>query len=533
MVKTFISSVYIGSHQIKTNKKAANLIWTPHFCIIPKYNKKFYLYQSIEINYERQYKCFILQRLLKIHHCNVTKDSFQLACQNQDLGILKFLVHKVRSKQYNPTDLEQKPMTIESNNWLDWLYNPKNNIFLKEIMNQDSEMAKFLRRVYKEEFQNDFTLTDMFTSEEQASSSKTDDLHNAKALHELQVLDASFSMNLDLNSSLNICQTLDLMVYNNKKYFCNPENLKTSSIPIISAALSIYPNEFGGIQLNQSLFQALQDSNVHLVSSYFEHFPILKNDMITLTMCHFALQTNSLAILSYLNTNFPLIYQELLLELTIGTMDKESNYHKLNKVHSYIPVPSESGVENTKDSLLDFLITTDLMSSHIIPIIYIQTSIDHHNNSPLHLSAKRGFAKIVKILLEKGADTSRTNNFRQTALHYAAEEGHEEVTRILIENKANVNAKNYAGYTPLHIASIENHYKVAELLLRHRADINANNLRQETPLHLAAEWGNLEVTEVLLKYGASKNLKNNDGNTPLKLAEESDFSDIKVIAILK
>ena len=43
LVKTFISSVYIGSHQIKTNKKAANLIWTPHFCIIPKYNKKSYL----------------------------------------------------------------------------------------------------------------------------------------------------------------------------------------------------------------------------------------------------------------------------------------------------------------------------------------------------------------------------------------------------------------------------------------------------------------------------------------------------------
>ena len=43
LVKTFISSVYIGSHQIKTNKKAANLIWTPHFCIIPKYDKKSYL----------------------------------------------------------------------------------------------------------------------------------------------------------------------------------------------------------------------------------------------------------------------------------------------------------------------------------------------------------------------------------------------------------------------------------------------------------------------------------------------------------
>ena len=235
-----------------------------------------------------------------------------MACQTQDLGILKLLVHEVRSKQNNYTDVEQISI-IESNNWLDWLYNFENNIFLKEIMNQDSEIAKYLRRVYKEETQTDFILTDKFNSEDQASTSKTYELHDAKALHELQVLDGSFSLNLDLNSNLNIHQTLELMVFNNKKYFCSPTNIHNSSMTIISSALKVYSNEFGGKSFKKSLFQALQDSNVELVSSYIESFQILYNYEIRHKMLEFALEGNNTDVTAYLINKFPNFYKEMTL----------------------------------------------------------------------------------------------------------------------------------------------------------------------------------------------------------------------------
>jgi ankyrin repeat protein len=48
----------------------------------------------------------------------------------------------------------------------------------------------------------------------------------------------------------------------------------------------------------------------------------------------------------------------------------------------------------------------------------------------------------------------------QTVLMIASEKGHKKVVKILLENGANVNAKNYFGQTVLMIASEKGHKKV-------------------------------------------------------------------------
>ena len=76
----------------------------------------------------------------------------------------------------------------------------------------------------------------------------------------------------------------------------------------------------------------------------------------------------------------------------------------------------------------------------------------------LWAASKEGHAKVVKLLLEKGADVNvkdTTND--ETALWIASKEGHEEVVKLLLAAKADVNVKAKDGKTALGIAKHEGH----------------------------------------------------------------------------
>ena len=60
--------------------------------------------------------------------------------------------------------------------------------------------------------------------------------------------------------------------------------------------------------------------------------------------------------------------------------------------------------------------------------------------------------KLVKGLLEKGADVSITDADDKTALHRAAELGYKALTRLSLEQDADVTARNLSGRTALDIA---------------------------------------------------------------------------------
>lgn len=61
--------------------------------------------------------------------------------------------------------------------------------------------------------------------------------------------------------------------------------------------------------------------------------------------------------------------------------------------------------------------------------------------------------KVLKILLEHGADINFTNENGQTELHMAADRGSIEVLEALAENGADVNFKDKNGQTPVHSAA--------------------------------------------------------------------------------
>jgi len=58
---------------------------------------------------------------------------------------------------------------------------------------------------------------------------------------------------------------------------------------------------------------------------------------------------------------------------------------------------------------------------------------DDHQFSPLHWAAKRGHAKIVAMLIERGARVHTTNMGDDTPLHLAAAHGHREIVNMVRE----------------------------------------------------------------------------------------------------
>jgi hypothetical protein len=90
----------------------------------------------------------------------------------------------------------------------------------------------------------------------------------------------------------------------------------------------------------------------------------------------------------------------------------------------------------------------------------------------------------VEKALEAGADVTMTIN-GDTPLHAAVRVNSPRIIRLLLEYGADSNVKNEDGDTPLHAAVRVNSPRIITLLLDYGADMNAENKDGESALQLA------------------------------------------------
>ncbi|KAI1734173.1 ankyrin repeat-containing domain protein [Xylaria scruposa] len=103
----------------------------------------------------------------------------------------------------------------------------------------------------------------------------------------------------------------------------------------------------------------------------------------------------------------------------------------------------------------------------------------------------------------------------RTALSWAAEDGNEAIVRILLDRGANTQSKDGYGRTPLSYASWAGHKAVAKMLLDKGADIESKDREGMTSLSYASWAGHKTVAKLLLDKGADIESKDRSGRTPL------------------
>ncbi|KAF6164366.1 hypothetical protein GIB67_037523 [Kingdonia uniflora] len=154
---------------------------------------------------------------------------------------------------------------------------------------------------------------------------------------------------------------------------------------------------------------------------------------------------------------------------------------------------------------------------------YVKQVTGRHNDTELHLAAKRGDLMAVKQILSdidaqmvgtlSGADfdaevaeireavVNEVNELGETALFTAADKGDLDVVKELLKysTKESVSGKNRSGFDALHIAASHGHHDVVQELLDHDTGlIKTLGPSNATPLISAAIRGHIAVVHLLL-----------------------------------
>ncbi len=114
------------------------------------------------------------------------------------------------------------------------------------------------------------------------------------------------------------------------------------------------------------------------------------------------------------------------------------------------------------------------------------------------LASFNGYAEIVGLLLERGADIAARDVNGRTALMYASTDDFGDTVELLLEAGADPNATD-AGevWTPLMFAAGEGQMEVVRTLLDHGADAAMVDGDGDVAADHAVNRGHDEVAEVL------------------------------------
>lgn len=160
---------------------------------------------------------------------------------------------------------------------------------------------------------------------------------------------------------------------------------------------------------------------------------------------------------------------------------------------------------------------------------YNLNSADSSSRTALMVSAKSGYADIVKLLLEKGADTEIMDQAGNTALFYAIESRFTGIVRLLLEKGADYGHENNEKMKPAAFAVKHGSVDILKILIEKGADINAKDCYGDTALTWAAYIGSYDSAKLLIDSGADINAVTLHGNTALSLARRQGHSRVAAL----
>lgn len=85
-------------------------------------------------------------------------------------------------------------------------------------------------------------------------------------------------------------------------------------------------------------------------------------------------------------------------------------------------------------------------------------------DTPLHVAAVSGDARVGKILLDAGADPNVHGEYGNTPLHEAVGQRHSEFVKLLLARGASKELQNEDGLTPIDLANMSDDARLKEIL---------------------------------------------------------------------
>ena len=184
-----------------------------------------------------------------------------------------------------------------------------------------------------------------------------------------------------------------------------------------------------------------------------------------------------------------------------------------------------SVVQGNRDRLIQLALRAKTPNAaRLVPKQKDLSNQNTHCEPSLRTAAEYGQMEIMSDLLKDesldiNAADERTG---MTALHYAAKADQVEIAQILINHGADLSRSEKLGRTALHCCVQSRGVLCLRLFLQQDADDRLRDLVGMTVWHLAAEEGNVQALSVLLSVnidpGSVTVLKANDGKTPLLCA---------------
>jgi ankyrin repeat protein len=150
----------------------------------------------------------------------------------------------------------------------------------------------------------------------------------------------------------------------------------------------------------------------------------------------------------------------------------------------------------------------------------IMTEIGSGYSYPIHVAVQKGNKRIVRALLNKGADIDALTSDFFTPLVLAVNDNLPDMLDYLLRRAANPNKKMANGITSLHIACSKGHVEAVQKLLAYKSNPEEADDYGETPLMLAVMNGNPTVVKLLIDKGSDVNQAKPSGATPLFLAAQ-------------
>lgn len=157
----------------------------------------------------------------------------------------------------------------------------------------------------------------------------------------------------------------------------------------------------------------------------------------------------------------------------------------------------------------------------------IEAKDSWYGRTPLSWAAANGHATIVRLLLEKGAETESKGAFSGSVpLTWAAGNGHADCIQELLDKGAEIDSTDVNNRTPLSWAAGKGQRTCVEVLLDRGAKAESKDLRGWTPLTWAAERGQRSTLRTLVGAGAELDVPDKYGRTPLSHAAKNGYEDI-------